>query len=212
MWLGDHAGEIVDLSLDHACLAGLPLLVGLALALPLGVIAAARPGSYALVVGSTSLIYTVPALALITLAPLVLGTTILDPLNVAAAITAYTVAVMVRAVADSLRSVPSEAVLAAEAMGIRPLRRILVVDLPLAVPAISAGLRAAAAGNVGMVSVAALIGVPQLGLLFTDGFQRSFLDPILAGLSASAVLALAFDTAISEGTRRLTPWLRTGTP
>ena len=78
-------------------------------------------------------------------------------------------------------------------MGLRPLRRLFTVELPLAVPVISAGMRVAAVSNVSIVSVAALIGVPQLGSLFTDGFHRDFLDPIVAGLVACVLLALVFD-------------------
>jgi osmoprotectant transport system permease protein len=84
------------------------------------------------------------------------------------------------------------------------------VELPLAVPVISAGLRVAAVSNVSIVSVAALIGVPQLGSLFTDGFNRAFLDPIIVGVIACVVLAMLFDGAIIGVTRRLTPWQRAG--
>ena len=73
----------------------------------------------------------------------------------------------------------------------------------------AAGLRVAAVSNVSIVSVAAVIGVPQLGSLFTDGFYRDFLDPIVAGVVASVVLALVFDAAIVLLARALTPWQRT---
>jgi len=95
-------------------------------------------------------------------------------------------------------------------MGVGPLRRLATVELPLAVPVIAAGLRVAAVSNVSIVSVAALIGVPQLGSLFTDGFYRNFLDPILAGLVACALLAVVFDLAIIGLARLMTPWLRAG--
>ncbi len=93
-------------------------------------------------------------------------------------------------------------------MGLGPVRRLLTVDLPLAIPVISAGLRVAAVSNVSIVSVAALLGVPQLGSLFTDGFYRDFLDPIVAGLLACALLAVLFDLVILGFARLLTPWQR----
>ncbi len=86
----------------------------------------------------------------------------------------------------------------------------LTVELPLAVPVIAAGMRVAAVSNVSIVSVAALIGVPQLGSLFTDGFYRDFLDPIAAGLLASVLLALLFDLVIIAAAWALTPWARSG--
>ena len=82
------------------------------------------------------------------------------------------------------------------------------VDLPLAVPVIASGLRVAAVSNVSIVSVAALIGVPQLGSLFTDGFARAFLDPIIVGIVASILLAAAFDLLILAAGRLATPWVR----
>src|SRR5699024_1600830 len=82
------------------------------------------------------------------------------------------------------------------------------VDLPLAVPVVAAGLRVAAVSNVSMVSVAALIGVSQLGSLFTDGFNRNAMGPIVVGVLASVVLPLLLDATISLLARLLTPWLR----
>jgi osmoprotectant transport system permease protein len=95
-------------------------------------------------------------------------------------------------------------------MGIGRGRRFWSVELPLAVPVIAAGLRVAAVSNVSIVSVAALLGIPQLGSLFTDGFARNFLDPIAVGILACMVLALAMDLAILLLSRAVTPWLRTG--
>jgi osmoprotectant transport system permease protein len=93
-------------------------------------------------------------------------------------------------------------------MGYKRGRRFIAVELPLAVPVISAGMRVAAVSNVSIVSVAALIGVSQLGSLFTDGFNRAFLDPIFAGVVACVLLALLFDGVILGVTRLATPWQR----
>jgi osmoprotectant transport system permease protein len=161
-------------------------------------------------VAGTGLLYTIPSLAMFILMPLVLGTLVLDPLNVVVAMTIYTVALLTRTVADALGSVPDDVVAAARAMGFGGVRRFFTVDLPLAIPVIGAGLRVAAVSNVSIVSVAALIGVPQLGSLFTDGFQRDFLDPIVAGVVGCVLLALLFDLAIVLAVRLLTPWTRAG--
>jgi osmoprotectant transport system permease protein len=207
-WILDHLDEIGDLALQHAWLAGLPLVLGLAVAVPLGWLAQRRRWLYTPIVAGTGLLYTIPSLALFILMPLFLGTRILDVENVIVAMTIYTVALLTRTVADALGAVPGDVVAAASAMGLGPLRRLLTVELPLAVPVVAAGLRVAAVSNVSIVSVAALIGVPQLGSLFTDGFYRDFLDPIVAGLIASALLAVLFDLTIVVLARWLTPWER----
>lgn len=208
--LGTDLSEVADLAVSHAWLAGLPLLVGLLVALPLGWLALRRRWLYPPVVAGTGLLYTIPSLALFVLLPGIIGTRILDPLNVIVAMTLYTIALLTRTVADGLGSVPEHVRQAATAMGYDPGRRFLVVDLPLAVPVISAGLRVAAVSNVSMVSVAALIGVSQLGMLFTDGFSRSAMGPIVVGVLACVLLALLFDLLILAVTRALTPWLRAG--
>jgi osmoprotectant transport system permease protein len=209
-WLRDHIGDVLSLAVQHSYLAGLPLVLGLLIALPLGWLARRYRGVYSLVILGTGLLYTIPSLAMFILLPLLLGTRILDPANVLVAMTVYTVALLVRTVADGLGSVSEVVNQAATAMGYKRVRRFTSVELPLAVPVISAGLRVAAVSNVSIVSVAALIGVPQLGSLFTDGFNRNFLEPIFAGVVACVLLALLFDGAILGLTRLVTPWQRAG--
>jgi osmoprotectant transport system permease protein len=209
-WILDHLDDIGYYTVQHAWLAGLPLLLGLLLATPLGWVARRYRGLYTPVVAGTGLLYTIPSLALFILMPLILGTGILDPVNVVVAMTIYTVALLTRTVADGLGAVPDSVIASATAMGLRPVRRLFTVELPLAVPVIAAGLRVAAVSNVSIVSVAAVIGVSQLGSLFTDGFQRNFVDPIVIGLAACVLLALAFDAVILGATRLATPWQRAG--
>lgn len=207
-WVQGHWDDIAAYTLDHAWLAGLPLLLGLLVSIPLGWLARRHRWLYTPIVAGTGLLYTIPSLALFILMPLFLGTRILDAVNVVVAMTVYTVALLTRTVADALGSVPDDVTASATAMGLGRVRRLLTVELPLGVPVIAAGLRVAAVSNVSIVSVAALIGVPQLGSLFTDGFYRDFLDPIVAGLVACVLLALAFDLLIIGVARWLTPWDR----
>jgi osmoprotectant transport system permease protein len=208
-WFAAHVGQVWGFFVEHLHLAGVPLVIGLALALPLGWLARrVRWLGPPLVIG-TGLLYTIPSLAVFILLPGILHTQILDPRNVVVAMTIYTVALLVRTVADGLRAVPEGVLLSATAMGYRPIARLLKVELPLAVPVISAGLRVAAVSNVSIVSVAAIIGVEQLGSLFTDGFNRAFYAPIITGIVACVVLALLLDLVIMAATRLLTPWART---
>jgi osmoprotectant transport system permease protein len=192
----------------HARLSALPLLIGLLLALPLGWLARRYRWMYLPLVTVAGLLYTIPSLALFILLPGLLKTRILDPTNVVVALTVYTVALLVRVVADALAAVPDEVLQAATAMGYRRIGRLFKVELPIAVPVIAAGLRVAAVSNVSLVSVSALIGVPELGQLFTNGFQLSYQTPILLGILLSVLLALAFDTVIQVLARLLTPWRR----
>jgi osmoprotectant transport system permease protein len=144
--------------------------------------------------------------------PALLGTRILDPVNVVAALTVYTVALLVRVVADGLAAVPDDVTQAATAMGFTRLQRLRTVELPLAVPVIAAGLRVATVANVSLVAIAATIGIPQLGQLFVTGFQLSvngpYYPPIVLGIVLCVGLALLLDRLIVLGARLVTPWQR----
>ncbi len=205
-WFTSHLGRVWQLTLEHAYLAGVPLIVGLAIALPLGWAAKHYRWLGPPLIMTTGLLYTLPSLAVFILLPGILGTQILDPFNVLVAMTIYTVALLVRTVADGLGAVPADVEMSATAMGYRPFALLLRVELPLAIPVIAAGLRVAAVSNVSIVSVAALIGVEQLGSLFTDGFNRAFLAPIFTGIVACVLLALVFDVIIMVVSKFLTPW------
>ena len=204
----DHQSDVLSWLWAHTWLAGLPLLLGLLIALPLGYLASRYGWVYPPMVTLAGLLYTIPSLALFLVLPGILHTGTLDSINVAVALTLYTIALLVRVVADALRAVPAEARAAATAMGFTRRQQLLAVELPLAVPVIAAGMRVAAVSNVSLVSVAAVIGVPQLGRLFTDGFNNFIYAPIFLGLIMIVALALIFDAVILVLARVLSPWQR----
>ncbi len=207
-WLANNWRTVIDLAVSHLYLAGVPLLVGLVVSVPLGWAAKRWKRSYPAIITTTGLLYTIPSLALFVVMPIILGTKILDPINVVVAMSVYTVALLARTVADGLSSVPDHVEQAATAMGYRGLRRLFGVELPLAVPVIAAGLRVAAVSNVSIVSVATVVGVSQLGNLLLDGFNRVIWGELLTGIIATVLLALTFDALIVLGARLLTPWQR----
>ena len=209
-WILAHPDDIARLALRHVWLAGLPLVIGLLVSLVLGWVAHRVAWLRAVMLTGSGLLYTIPSLALFVLMPLILATKILSPVNVIVAMTIYTVALLVRTVVDGLDSVPRDAVQAATAIGYGPVRRLLSVELPLAVPVIAAGLRVAAVSNVSIVSVASLVGVNQLGDLLVDGFNRAIPGELVAGIAGCIVLALLFDALIRLLERLLTPWRRAG--
>jgi osmoprotectant transport system permease protein len=207
-WVADHIGDILWYAGQHTLLAGIPLIVGLVIALPVGWVARRYSKLHGVLIAGSGLLYTIPSLALFILMPLILGTRILDTLNVYVAMTLYTLALLVRTVADGLGAVPDSTRQAAISMGFTGMRRLLRVDLPLAIPVIAAGLRVAAVSNVSIVSVASLVGFPQLGYYLTDGYQRTFPTEIAVGIVGCVLLALVFDTVIRAGAWAITPWQR----
>lgn len=207
-WLIGNFGQAWELTLQHLALSVLPTLLGLLIAIPAGMLLHGRARARSVAVVLCSIVFTIPSLALFVVIPAVIGTRILDPLNVLVALTLYSVALLVRTVLESLDSVPEDVRAASEAIGTSRLRQALGVDLPLAIPVLTAGTRVVAVTNVSLVSVGAVIGVGGLGQLFTAGYQRNYPDQILAGIIAILLLAFLFDRLLAALGTWLTPWTR----
>lgn len=207
-WFLDNFGQVAQLAGLHLYQSVLPLVLGLVIAVPLAQLARSSKAAAGIILPVTSLLYTLPSLALFVLLPAVLGTRILDLANVLVALTIYAVSLLVRSTADALASVDDAVRQAAEAMGYRPLRRFLAVDLPLSLPVLFAGLRVVSVSNISLVSVGAVIGIPNLGFFFTDGLRRAFLTEIVVGIAATLVLAVVMDALLVLLERLLTPWMR----
>ncbi|WP_426990129.1 ABC transporter permease [Pseudarthrobacter sp. Y6] len=207
-WFLANSGMVMGLAGQHLVLALIPMVLGLVISIPLAQLARTHPALRSLVVTASSLMYTIPSLALFIILPSILATRILDPLNVIVALTIYAVALLVRAALDAFDSVEEDLRQAAIAMGYNPWLRFVQIDLPLSLPVLFAGLRVVSVSNISLVSVAALLGVGNLGMLFTDGLQRNFVTEVVVGIIAILVLALLMDAVLVLLERLLTPWTR----
>ena len=209
-WLQRNAGEIAALLGEHALLAVIPVLAALVASIPLGYLVFKTGRVANSILAVFGVIYSIPSLALFVFLPLVLGTSILSPLNVAVALAIYSVALLVRSVVDGLRSVPASVKQSATAVGYGWFRRLARVELPLAMPVIFAGLRVVTVSNIALVSVAAMIGSGALGKLFDRGLASRFYTPLIVGLVLSVLLALLADALILLIQRNSQPWARGG--
>ena len=208
-YLLTHLDDAWELTLIHLWLSLLPLLLGLVIAVPLGAFVHRTRTLRRITTVTASIIFTIPSLALFVVLPLVIPTRILDQANVIVALTLYTVALLVRAVPEALDALPPAVLDAATAVGYTPLKRIIKVELPLAVPVLVASLRVVAVTNISMVSVGSVIGIGGLGTWFTEGYQADKSDQIIAGIIAIFVLAIVIDTLIMLAGKLATPWVRT---
>jgi osmoprotectant transport system permease protein len=204
-----NRAEVLELLSEHVVFALLPLPIGVVAAVLLGWAAQRVRWLRALVLGSATVVYTVPSLALFVIMPGILGTGILYGGNVVVALALYTSALLVRPVVDALDAVPGHVVAAATAMGYHPARRFVAVELPMAVPALSVGVRVASMSTISLVSVGAFIGIGGLGQLFTEGFETRYLAPIVIGIVLIVLLALVMDLLLVGLGWAATPWLRT---
>jgi osmoprotectant transport system permease protein len=206
-WVQDHTDEIRDRLVEHVELTVLAVLFGLAIALPLALLSVRYRRLYGPVLAITGVLYTIPSLALFALLLPLTGlsrTTALIPL------TLYTLLILVRNTVTGLDGVPPDVTDAATGMGYSPSRRLLRVELPLALPAIIVGIRIATVTTIGLVTVTALIGQGGLGALMLDGLQRDFRTPLTVGIVLSLTLAVVADLLLVLALRLATPWRRAG--
>ena len=195
--------QVPTLIWESAYLGIVPALLGLVISLPLGIACIRWKWLYPPVLSTTSVLYALPSLALfIVLIPYtgLTDTTVIIPL------TLFSLCVLLPAVVDGLRSVPEPVRQAATAMGFGTTRRLVQVELPLAVPIVIAGLRVAVVSSISLASVGQLIGVSSLGYLIVDGYQRDFPEEIYVGGGLIIALALICDLLLVLLRRVLTPW------
>ncbi|MEU5974014.1 ABC transporter permease [Streptomyces sp. NPDC047315] len=206
-WIGDHAADLTELSVDHLQAALTAVVLGLLISLPLAVLAHRVRLLRGVLLGLANVLFTIPSIAIFVLLLPVSG---LTRTTTVIGLTVYTLVVLLRNTVEGLDAVPPKAKEAARAMGTRPLRTLLTVELPLALPVIMAGVRIATVMSISLVSVATYVGDGGLGQLFTDGFQRNFPTPVVAGVALTLLLALVADALLVAVQYVLTPWNRKG--
>ena len=204
-WLGRNIDVVLSDLWQHIEITLAALGLGIVIAFPIGLIAYRWRRSYPPILAITQVLYTIPSLALFVLLINVVGLGA-EPVIIGLAV--YSLVILVRNLVEGLRGVPPEVTDAATAMGYKETKRLFVVELPLALPAIVAGLRVATVSTISLVSVGALIGSGGLGQLFIHGFQIDNPIEIWTGILLTVVLALVFDLLIVGGGRLLTPWTR----
>jgi osmoprotectant transport system permease protein len=204
-WIGEHTDTLSEHALIHLRLALLPVVFGLVISLPLGVLCRRWGWLYPPTLTISNILYAIPSLALFML---FIDYTGLTASTVMIPLTLYSLSVLVPNVVDGLASVSEPVRQAATAMGFGPLRRLLRVELPIAVPIVIAGTRVAAVSSISLVAVGQLIGQGGLGADIIRGYQLQFQTQIVAATVLIILLALVTDAILVAVQRLLTPWAR----
>jgi osmoprotectant transport system permease protein len=205
-WTQNNLDLILELTLNHARLSIIPILVSFLASIPLGWLANRNRMLRTIVITGGSLVYTIPSLPLFVILPLVIPTRVLDETNLVVALSIYGVAIMARSAADALASVAPATLDASTALGFPTFARFLRVELPLAGPVLLAGIRVVSVSTIALVSVGVIIGSQNLGYLFQNGKQRGILEEVVVGIVISLLLALIFDLVLVSIGRVLMPW------
>jgi osmoprotectant transport system permease protein len=153
----------------------------------------------------SAFLYTIPSLALFELLVQVTG---INRFTAEIGLVSYTLLILFRNTLTGLRGVPSATIEAARAMGLTPRQSLLRIEIPLAVPAIMAGIRIATVTTISLTTVAAYIGAGGLGEPIFDAIQSGFKTEFVAAGGLAIALALVIDLLLVMVQRTITPWSR----
>ncbi len=206
-WIARRPDEIWQRTVEHVQMTVVAIAVGLAVSALLAIVAVRWRWTYGPITWVGSVLYTIPSMALFAVLIPITG---LGFVSAQIALVSYTILILVRSIVTGLDGVPAAAREAADGMGYTAVRRLLRVELPLALPTIVAGVRIAAVTVIGLVTVTALIGNGGYGAFIDDGLNRRFSTPIVLGATLSIALAIVVDLALFGLERWLTPWRRAG--
>lgn len=202
-WAPKHIPEIALAVWQHLLLSISSVLIGLVIALLLGIVCARRPKLYAFALTVTNIIFVIPSLALFALLiPFVgLGT---EPALIG--LSSYCLLILLRNVVTGIRGVPADVLEAADGMGYGHWQRLFRIELPLAMPLIVSGARIALVTVIGIATVAAFIDGGGLGTIILIGIDQEYPEKILVGGILTALLAIIFDFLLTRAEKLLVDW------
>ncbi|MBT2506841.1 ABC transporter permease [Streptomyces sp. ISL-98] len=212
-YVRSRSQELTDATVQHVWITAISVVLGLLIAFPLALLARGRAGRRSRlagpILGLTTVLYTVPSLAMFSLLLPLFG---LSAAVVVTGLVLYSLTVLVRNILAGLEAVPAEAREAAQGMGYGPARLLWEVELPLALPALLAGVRIATVSTVALTTVGAIVGYGGLGTLIVDGLDSLFKAQVLTASVICVLLAVVADLLLLWLQRALTPWTRVRTP
>ncbi len=206
-YVHDFRHEITDATVQHLGITVAAVLLGVLVAFPLALVARRLPRLETAILGTATAIYTIPSLALF---PLMVPFTGISATTVVIALALYALTILVRSMLEGLRSVPVEVRESARGMGYGSTRLLVLVELPLALPVIMAGLRVATVSTVALTTVGSLVSYGGLGNLIKDGVTSNFRAELMTASILCILMAVGFDLLIVFGQWLLTPWTRRG--
>jgi len=202
-WAPKHIPEIALAVWQHLVLSISSVLIGLAIALVLGIVCARRPRLYAFALTVTNIIFVIPSLALFALLIPFVGLG-MEPALIG--LSSYCLLILLRNVVTGIRGVPADILDAADGMGYGPWQRLFRIELPLALPLIVSGARIALVTVIGIATVAAFIDGGGLGTIILIGIDQEYAEKILVGGILTALLAIIFDFILTRAEQALVRW------
>lgn len=199
-WAPRHLPDIFAALGQHLFLVVVSVSIAFLIALVLGVWGARRPAVYSVIITLTGALFVVPSIALFALLIPLIG---LGAKPAIVGLVSYCLLTLVRNVANGLRGIAPEVLDAADGMGYGRWRRLVEIELPLALPQIIAGVRIATVTVIGIATVAAYINAGGLGTIIFAGIDQRYPEKIIVGGALTSLLAVAADFVLIRIERRL---------
>jgi osmoprotectant transport system permease protein len=211
-WMADHLDELAFRTLQHLYLTAVAVVAGFAISFVLAVWSVRRRAVYPPIAALAGVLYTIPSLALF--AALVPVTGLRSIVTAEFPLVAYTLLIFIRNIVSGFDTVPRDVLEAADGMGYTPRRRLWLVELPLALPLVIAGIRLATVSTIGLVTITGILGdgLGGLGFFIFEAYRHAFLTETLFGAIPLMLLAVVADVILVRVQRRLTPWSRPARP
>jgi osmoprotectant transport system permease protein len=207
-YVTDHSHEILTATRDHVTLTLISVALGFVIAMPLALLGRQAGWLRGGVLGLSNVMYSIPSLAAIVALYPVFG---LSRWTVVIPLAGYSLVILVRNILVGLDEVPEETIEAARGMGMGPIRVFLRARLPLAVPAIIAGLRIATVSTIELVVIGGYVGQNGYGTFIFAGLHDNFRAEIATYVALTVLLAATADVLILGAERLMTPWKRGAT-
>lgn len=202
-YLKDRHGDLTAALSQHLEITAWSLVLGVLIAFPLALLARRLPRLQGLVLGTSTMIYTIPSIALF---PFLVPFTGISMETVVIGLALYALTILVRSMLAGLTGVPEEVRESARGLGYGRTRLLFRVEVPLALPVIMAGLRVATVSTVALTTIGTIVSYGGLGNLIRDGVQNDFKAEILAASVLCVVLAVVLDAIIVSVQWLVTPW------
>lgn len=201
-FLQEKGNELITKIGEHIFISGVALLLGVLLAVPIGILLTRTKKTAAVVIGLTSALQTVPSLALLALMIPIFG---VGKIPAIIALFIYSLLPILRNTYIGIKEVGADYKDAAKGMGMTNVQSIFLVELPIAMPTIMAGIRLAAVYVIAWATLASYIGAGGLGDFIFSGLNNYQPDLIFAGTIPVTILALAADLSLGLLEKKLTP-------
>lgn len=191
--LSERKDQLLWALIEHIQLSFISLLIAAVIAIPLGIYLTKTKKLAEIIINVTAVLQTIPSLAILGLMIPIFG---IGKVPAVIALVIYALLPILRNTYTGIKEVDSSLLEAADGIGMKPMRRLFKVELPLSMSVIMAGVRTAMVLIVGTATLVALIGAGGLGDLILLGIDRNNTELILLGAIPAAILAILLDLVL----------------